>query len=85
NPPARHDTALQHCGGRYRWATKLAMLYDRWQTIARERPDQLALYELASGQRWTFGELARARPRTLSSWSAANTRNEPLCPQGNGA
>ena len=35
------------------------MLYDRWRQIARERGSELALRELASGQQWSFAELAR--------------------------
>jgi acyl-coenzyme A synthetase/AMP-(fatty) acid ligase len=58
------------------------MLYDRWQAIARERRDELALCELASGQRWTFGQLAQARPRTPPLPPATDGL---VCPQGNGA
>ena len=36
------------------------MLYERWRQIARERGNELALRDLASGQQWTFAELARA-------------------------
>jgi acyl-CoA synthetase (AMP-forming)/AMP-acid ligase II len=36
------------------------MLYESWQRLAHARPDQLALSELATGRRWTFGELAAA-------------------------
>jgi hypothetical protein len=35
------------------------MLYERWRQIARERGNDFALRELASGQQWTFVELAR--------------------------
>jgi len=33
------------------------MLYDLWRTIAAQQRGQLALHHLASGQRWTFGDL----------------------------
>ncbi len=35
------------------------MLYERWCQIARERGNALALSELASGQQWSFAELAQ--------------------------
>ncbi len=34
------------------------MLYKRWRQIANDLPNETALYDLASGQRWTFSELA---------------------------
>lgn len=34
------------------------MLYTRWREIAAEQRDEVALSELASGRRWSFGELA---------------------------
>lgn len=36
------------------------MLYDRWQTVAREQARKLALVDAASGRRWTFRELDAA-------------------------
>jgi acyl-coenzyme A synthetase/AMP-(fatty) acid ligase len=33
------------------------MLYERWQKIAGERRNELALRDAASGRRWTFAEL----------------------------
>jgi len=42
------------------------MLYERWRKVAATRRDDLALYDIASGRRWTFAELfaavMRARP-----------------------
>jgi acyl-CoA synthetase (AMP-forming)/AMP-acid ligase II len=55
------------------------MLYECWQQIARERHAELALHDLATGERWTFAQLDAARP----------TRPLPadglVCPQGNRA
>ncbi len=34
------------------------MLYERWQRVARERRHEIALKDLASGQQWTFAQLA---------------------------
>src|SRR6266496_377504 len=34
------------------------MLYERWQNIAEERAREIAVHDLASGQRWTFRRLA---------------------------
>ncbi|HSH15832.1 MAG TPA: hypothetical protein VLD18_07350, partial [Verrucomicrobiae bacterium] len=36
------------------------MLYERWQQVARLHADELALLDAASGQRWTFAQLAHA-------------------------
>jgi long-chain acyl-CoA synthetase len=36
------------------------MLYERWQSVARLHDDELALLDAASGQRWTFAQLAHA-------------------------
>jgi len=36
------------------------MLYERWRQIARDRPNEFALRDAASGERWTFGRLAAA-------------------------
>jgi acyl-CoA synthetase (AMP-forming)/AMP-acid ligase II len=38
----------------------MAMLYERWQQIARAGQDQIALTDLTTGRRWTFCELASA-------------------------
>ena len=35
------------------------MLYDRWRRIAEKFPEEIALVDVASGQRWTFQELAQ--------------------------
>lgn len=40
------------------------MLYERWLQIADLYRQELALTDLSSGRRWTFGELADARPAT---------------------
>ena len=34
------------------------MLYERWQKVVRERQNEIALRDLASGRCWTFLELA---------------------------
>lgn len=36
------------------------MLYERWRTVARETPGEIALRDLGSRQAWTFAELAAA-------------------------
>jgi long-chain acyl-CoA synthetase len=36
------------------------MLYERWRQIARENRGEMALHDLASGERWTFAQLATA-------------------------
>jgi acyl-CoA synthetase (AMP-forming)/AMP-acid ligase II len=36
------------------------MLFERWCQIARTRQDQIALRDLAAGERWSFGQLASA-------------------------
>src|SRR4029453_5385586 len=48
------------CSKTYLGLSDLTMLYDRWRQIARERHDQLALGDLATGEQWTFGALASA-------------------------
>jgi len=40
------------------------MLYQRWRCISDTCSNRFALAELASGRRWTFGELASAAERT---------------------
>jgi acyl-coenzyme A synthetase/AMP-(fatty) acid ligase len=52
-----------HCGARYRCATKLAMLYQRWQRIAREHAGLLALADPGTNRQWTFAELDEAAGR----------------------
>src|SRR4051812_24400718 len=36
------------------------MLYERWQEIAQMHRDQIALHDLARGERWTFAEVSAA-------------------------
>jgi long-chain acyl-CoA synthetase len=43
------------------------MLYERWRQIATGRARELALRDLASGQQWTFDELAREAERMPKS------------------
>jgi long-chain acyl-CoA synthetase len=40
------------------------MLYERWKQISNRERDRLALRDFASGQSWTFGELAAAAEKT---------------------
>ncbi|HWD18925.1 MAG TPA: fatty acid--CoA ligase family protein [Verrucomicrobiae bacterium] len=51
------------------------MLYAAWQEIVRSRPNELALADLGSGERWTFRQLAEAV-------QAAETA---VCPSGHGS
>src|SRR5712691_6609175 len=60
--PIRHSE-LKHCGGSYRCATKLAMLYQRWREISETHGREVALRELGSGRRWTFAQLAKTAER----------------------
>lgn len=39
------------------------MLYESWRQLARSSRGELALLDLASGRRWTFGQLAAAADR----------------------
>ena len=39
------------------------MLYEHWRQVAQDRGKDLALHDLASGQQWTFAELARQAER----------------------
>jgi long-chain acyl-CoA synthetase len=55
------------------------MLYECWRQVARERDNELALRELASGQQWTFAELARRAERLPS------TDTQVVYPQGHSA
>lgn len=50
------------------------MLYEQWCQIATERRDTLALRDLASGRRWTFGELHAAG----EAWNGA-PGSDPAC------
>src|SRR4051794_31904930 len=36
------------------------MLYERWRKIAGEHRNEIALYDPARGERWTFAQLAAA-------------------------
>jgi len=55
------------------------MLYERWQEVARDRRNEVALRDLASGQCWTFAQLSRAAETTLPGKPAM------VCPQGHSA
>ena len=52
------------------------MLYERWQKVARERRNDVALRDLATGQRWTFAQLSREAETPLPGKPAM------VCPQG---
>jgi acyl-CoA synthetase (AMP-forming)/AMP-acid ligase II len=52
------------------------MLYERWQKITRDRRNEVALRDLASGQSWTFAQLERAAE------TSAPGSPEMICPQG---
>jgi hypothetical protein len=34
------------------------MLYERWQQVAQNFRNEIALSDLASGERWTFAQMA---------------------------
>ncbi|HXJ60520.1 MAG TPA: fatty acid--CoA ligase family protein [Verrucomicrobiae bacterium] len=55
------------------------MLYDRWLRIARQNRARLALRDLASGEQWTFSQLAQARP------PHSQPTHGLCCPRGNRA
>ena len=57
------------------------MLYDRWRQIAREFSDELALRDFASGQSWTFAQLAAEAESCRSRGDAAQI----VFPQGSSA
>lgn len=38
---------------------KVKMLYERWQSVVRNRRNEIALRDLASGRHWTFAQLNR--------------------------
>ncbi len=52
------------------------MLYERWQRMAQQRRNEVALRDLASGQCWTFGQLDREAQIPLPGDSLV------ACPQG---
>jgi acyl-coenzyme A synthetase/AMP-(fatty) acid ligase len=41
------------------------MLYERWQKIVHERPNEIALRDLASGRWWTFSQLDQESQKPL--------------------
>src|ERR1017187_3290953 len=53
------------------------MLYERWRKVAQDRRNDIALRDLASGQRWTFAQLSREAETPLPGKPAM------VCPQGN--
>jgi long-chain acyl-CoA synthetase len=55
------------------------MLYERWRQVAQQRGSEFALSEIATGERWTFGQLA-SKAAGLPAPS-----NPIICPQGHGA
>jgi acyl-coenzyme A synthetase/AMP-(fatty) acid ligase len=55
------------------------MLYERWLKVAQDRRNEIALRDLASGQRWTFAQLSREAETPLPGKPAM------VCPQGHSA
>jgi long-chain acyl-CoA synthetase len=53
------------------------MLYERWQQVARERWNEIALRDLASGRCWTFSQLAAEAQTPLPG------KPKMIHPQGN--
>ena len=53
------------------------MLYERWQKVVRERSNEIALRDLASGRFWTFSELNDEAESSVPGNLAMT------CPQGN--
>ena len=53
------------------------MLYDRWQKVVKERPNEIALRDLASGQCWTFSQLSAEAESKVTENAAM------IYPQGN--
>ena len=51
------------------------MLYERWQKVAREKRNEVALRDLASGRCWTFAQLSREAETPLPGNPAM------VCPQ----
>jgi long-chain acyl-CoA synthetase len=41
------------------------MLYERWQKVVRDKPNEVAMRDLASGESWTFSELSREGEQPL--------------------
>ena len=55
----------------------MTTLFERWDEVARSNRDEIALRDLTTGEKWTFGELASAAEGGMSS-------NSGFCfPQGN--
>ena len=46
------------------------MLYDAWQKVIKDRGDEVALRDLASGQSWTFAQMDREAQTPLPDKSA---------------
>jgi long-chain acyl-CoA synthetase len=55
------------------------MLYDRWQKVVRDKSNEIALRDLASGQHWTFSELNQESEKPLPDHRGI------VYPQGNSA
>src|SRR5215216_3714667 len=55
------------------------MLYERWRRVAREFQNEFALRDVALGEEWTFGQLAKLTEK------AELPRDAVLYPQGTGA
>ena len=53
------------------------MLYERWQKVVKEKRNEVAMRDLASGQSWTFSELNREGEAPLSDNGGV------IFPQGN--
>lgn len=53
------------------------MLYERWQKVVQEKPNEVAMRDLASGQSWTFSDLHRESAEPLPNHSGI------IFPQGN--
>ncbi len=54
------------------------MLYERWRARVLECPNDLALWELSSGRKWTFQELgAASAERETRHWVSFPTGNSP--------
>ena len=53
------------------------MLYELWRNVAMTRRDELALRDVASGRRWTFGELFAVGE------ARATSAGEMIVPRGN--
>jgi long-chain acyl-CoA synthetase len=54
------------CNRNWSWLKKERMLYERWQKVAQERRNEIALRDLGSGQSWTFAQLDREAENPLS-------------------